>query len=75
MRPFRIVRPGCLVLILSLVFGSSSALTGCGSGSVSSPVEQAKAGQEGAKSSMDYMRKHINDSKGTIKSKHNIATH
>ncbi len=57
MQRFRRVRLRSLVLILT--FGSvwSLTLTGCNSGSVSSPVEQAKAGQEAAKSSMEYMRK------------------
>jgi hypothetical protein len=76
MQRFRKVRLGSLVLILT--FGSvwSLTLTGCNnSGSASSPVEQAKAGQEAAKSSMDYMRKHIAESKGATKTKNRIATH
>jgi hypothetical protein len=75
MQRFRKVRLGSLVLILT--FGSvwSLTLTGCNSGSASSPVEQAKAGQEAAKSSMDYMRKHIAESKGATKTKNRIPTH
>jgi hypothetical protein len=75
MQRFRKVRLGALALIPTFVFGSSLALTGCNSSSVSSPVEQAKAGQEGAKSSMDYMRKHLSESKGATKTKNRIPTH
>ncbi len=75
MQRFRKVRRGSLVSILIFGFGSASALSGCDSGGASGPVDQAKAGQEVAKSSMDYMRKHISESKGATKTKNRIATH
>ncbi len=77
MRRFLKVRLGSLVLIPIFMSGSSLALTGCNSGSVGSPVDQAKAGQEVAKSSMDYMRKHVGEAKGAArtKAKNRIPTH
>ena len=63
--------------ILTFGFVSSLMLMVCGSSSVSSPVEQAKATQEGAKSSMDYTRECIAESKGATrtKTKNRIPTH
>jgi len=73
MQRFRKVRLGSVVLILIFVFGSSMALTGCDSSS-SAKLESKEDNRTG-KSSMDYARKHISESKGATKTKKGIATH
>jgi hypothetical protein len=73
MRRFRKVRPGSLVLILIFGFGSSLALTGCDSSS-SAKLESKEDNRLG-KSSMDYARKHVTDSKVPTKTKNRIPTH
>ncbi len=45
-----------VVLTLAMGVVSSLAMTGCDSGDTGNPVEQAKTGQEAAKSSMEYMK-------------------
>jgi hypothetical protein len=72
MQPLRIVRPSSAVLILTIGF-ALSLTTGCGSGNAT-PVEQAIAGRDAAKSSMDYMKKHRSESSQAVK-KINIKTH
>jgi len=54
-------------LILTVGFASTLALNGCDSGGGGNPIEQAKTGQEAAKSSMEYMRKHHAESKSASK--------
>jgi hypothetical protein len=49
-------------------------LAGCGSGSSATAVEQAIAGHDAAKSSMDYMKKHRSEASKTVK-KVQIKTH
>ncbi len=57
-------------LILTVIFGLVSPLlmTGCESRS-ENPVDKASAGQAAAKSSMDYMRKHVSEKKANSKTK------
>ena len=57
MQRFRTERLRSVVMTLSIGFAPSLALTGCDSGGGSNPIDQAKVGQDAAKSSMDYMRK------------------
>jgi hypothetical protein len=57
MQRLRTERLRTVVLTLTIGFAPSLALTGCDSGSDTNPIDQAKVGQEAAKSSMDYMRK------------------
>jgi hypothetical protein len=42
-------------------------LAGCGSGRSATAVEQAIAGHDAAKSSMDYMKKHRSESNKVVK--------
>ena len=67
MQPHRIVRLCASVLILTIGFAWSLTLTGCGSGSSATAVEQAIAGHDAAKSSMDYMKKHRSEASKTVK--------
>jgi hypothetical protein len=58
-------------MILTIGFALSLTLTGCGSGSATATaVEQATAGHEAAKSSMDYMKKHRSEASQPIKKAH-----
>ncbi len=57
-----------VVLIITIGLTSSLALSGCDSGG-GGPTEQAQTGHEAAKSSMEYMRKHIAESRGAPKTK------
>ena len=57
-----------VVLIITTGLTSSLALSGCDSGGAG-PTEKAQTGHEAAKSSMDYMRKHIAESRGAPKTK------
>jgi hypothetical protein len=68
MQRHRIV--GRRFLVWTVMFGLVSPLmmTGCESHS-ESPVAQASAGQAAAKSSMDYMRKHVAEKKPASKGK------
>ena len=52
----RRLRVRYVVLIVTIGMVSSPGLTGCGSGGTGDPVAQAQAGNEAAKSSMEYMR-------------------
>ncbi len=72
MQRFKTVRLGSLVLILIFVCGSSTALTGCDSSS-SAKLESKEDNRTG-KSSMDYARKHVSESKGAIKTRKRIPT-
>ena len=63
----RTTRLRAVVLTLTIGFAPSLALTGCDSGSDANPTDQAKVGQEAAKSSMEYMRKHHEELKGASK--------
>jgi hypothetical protein len=75
MQPLRIVPLCSSVLILTIGFASALTLTGCGSGSATATaVEQATAGHEAAKSSMDYIKKHRSEASQPVK-KVNIKTH
>jgi hypothetical protein len=75
MQPLRIVRLCSPLMILTIGFALSLTLTGCGSGSATATaVEQATAGHEAAKSSMDYMKKHRSEASQPVK-KVNIKTH
>jgi len=67
MQRLRIAHLRSLVLILTIGFAPSLTLTGCDSGGGGTPVEQAKAGHEAAKSSMEYMKKQHAGSKGAPK--------
>ena len=73
MQPLRIVSLCSSVLMLTIGLAGSLVLTGCGSGSSATSVEQATAGHEAAKSSMDYMKKHRSESSQGVK-KVNIKT-
>ena len=75
MQPLRTVPLRFSVLILTIGFAWSLTLSGCGSGSTTATaVEQATAGHEAAKSSMDYMKKHRSEASQPVK-KVNIKTH
>jgi hypothetical protein len=74
MQPLRIVRLCFSVMILTTGFAWSLTLTGCGSPSSATPVEQAIAGHDAAKSSMDYMKKHRSESSQAVKTV-KIKTH
>jgi hypothetical protein len=67
MQRLRIARLRFGVSIMTIGFALSLALTGCDSGGGGNPTEQAKTGQAAAQSSMDYMRKHLAESKGAPK--------
>jgi hypothetical protein len=54
---------GICILIVPLV------LAGCNSSRTENPVSQASAGQAAAKSSMDFMRKHVAEKKPASKTK------
>ncbi len=64
MQRYRIVGRGSLVSSVIVGLMSPLTMTGCESRS-ESPVAQASAGQAGAKSSMDYMRKHVAEKKSS----------
>jgi hypothetical protein len=74
MQPLRMVRLCSLGVILTIAFALSLTLTGCNSGSSATAVEQATAGHEAAKSSMDYMKMHRSESSPTVKNVQ-IKTH
>jgi len=74
MQPVRIVRIRAHIMVLTIAFVWSLTLTGCGSGKSATAVEQATAGHDAAKSSMDYMKKHRSESSKAVK-KVNIKTH
>jgi hypothetical protein len=75
MLPHRLIRLCSSVLVLTIGLAWSLTLTGCGSGSATATaVEQATAGHEAAKSSMDYMKKHRSEASQPVK-KVNIKTH
>lgn len=68
MQRLRTARRRCLVSMLTIGLASLPGLTGCGSGDGSSSSgEQATKGHEAAKSSMEYMRKHIAETKTASK--------
>ncbi len=60
----------CLVLTLTVGFASSLALTGCDSGG-STPDRTSTKGQEAAKSTMEYMKKQLAESKAASKAHRN----
>jgi hypothetical protein len=72
----RIARLRSAVLIVTVGFAPSMALTGCGSGGGGNPapVASAEAGQAAAKSSMEYMKQRHADSKGASKTKSSQAS-
>jgi hypothetical protein len=74
MQPLRTVHLCSLGVILTFALALSLTLTGCGSGGSATAVEQATAGHDAAKSSMDYMKKHRSESSPTVK-KVQIKTH
>jgi hypothetical protein len=74
MLPHRLIRLCSSVLVLTIGLAWSLTLTGCGSGSSATAVEQAIAGHVAAKSSMDYMKKHRSESSQRVK-KVQIKTH
>jgi hypothetical protein len=67
MQRIRTARLHTALVTLIIGLGPSLALTGCDSGSDANPNAQAKVGQEAAKSSMEYMRKHHAELKGAAK--------
>ena len=74
MQSFRIVRVCSFVMVLSIGLAGTLTVTGCSSGSNANAVDQAIAGREAAKSSMDYMKNHRSESSQPVK-KVNIKTH
>ena len=73
MQQLRMARLPSAVLILTIGFGASLTLTGCDSDGGGAPVEQAKAGQQAAKSSMEYMRKRHAELRGASKTQSSQA--
>jgi hypothetical protein len=67
MRRQRIARLRSLVLILTIGFAPPLTLTGCDSGGGGTTAEQAKAGHEAAKSSMEYTKKRLAESRAANK--------
>jgi hypothetical protein len=61
-----------VVLIITIGFASSLALSGCGSGGGGSPAEPAPSGHDAAKSSMEYSRQHIAESKTASKARRKV---
>jgi hypothetical protein len=70
----RIARLRSAVLIVTVGFAPSLALTGCDSGGGGSPNEQARTGRDAAKSSMEYMKQRHAGSTEASKAKSSRAS-